>query len=283
MNNRRCCAGQRSVAVLSIWIVASTAATQDELPADGAANARLRRAQEYVGALDVRLATGGDLVSRIDHPLLTYGDPARDSTDGTLWAWGKEGRPLVMMESFRNANGSRSNAISLTSTEMVIMKTPASGAWHPQRTHIEPAPLAGAPAPDEKETVRLRQLRDQARRFTGHEFWNPENSRYEFRLLVQPVYRYRDERQAILDGAVFVLAYESNPEVLLLIEALRPAADKGQWQYVLARLGSAELHVELDGQEVWKQDRTPGVVGKPTDPYWLMMTAAEPTPAPISK
>jgi hypothetical protein len=27
--------------------------------------------------------------------------------------------------------------------------------------------------------------------------------------------------------------------------------------------------VELDGKEVWKQERTPGIVGEPTDPYWM--------------
>ena len=35
--------------------------------------------------------------------------------------------------------------------------------------------------------------------------------------------------------------------------------------------------VSADGKEVWKQDRTPGVVGMPHDPYWLFFTSGKPT------
>jgi hypothetical protein len=116
-------------------------------------------------------------------------------------------------------------------------------------------------------------MKEIARRFTAHEFWDPDNSRFELRLLVQPVHRYRDERLGILDGAAFVLAHGTNPEAILLVEAHR--AQPTQWRYSLARLGSAELHAELDGREVWKRERTPGVVGSPTDPYWLFVSPAE--------
>jgi hypothetical protein len=72
---------------------------------------------------------------------------------------------------------------------------------------------------------------------------------------------------------------QASPQVTTLAAGeLRQAGDsldKARWHYSFARLGSAELHVELDGREVWKQERTPGVVGRPTDPYWLFMTPAE--------
>jgi hypothetical protein len=68
--------------------------------------------------------------------------------------------------------------------------------------------------------------------------------------------------------------------VLVLIEALGDSLAASRWHYSLARLGSAELHVAIDGKEVWARGRTPGVVGRPVDPYWLFMTAAAPRPAP---
>jgi hypothetical protein len=91
---------------------------------------------------------------------------------------------------------------------------------------------------------------------------------------VQPVHRYSDPKRELHDGAAFLLAHGTNPEIVLQIEAVGKSLDVARWQYSLARLGSAELHVELDGKEVWKQDRTPGVVGKATDPYWLFLTPA---------
>jgi hypothetical protein len=129
--------------------------------------------------------------------------------------------------------------------------------------------IANAPAPGAKETQRLRQAREIARRFTAHEFWDPDNSRSELRLLAQPVHRYSDEKDGLQDGAAFVLAHDTNPEIVLLVEALGKDLETARWHYSLARLGSAEIHVELEGKEVWKCLRAAGVVGSPSEPYWL--------------
>ena len=36
------------------------------------------------------------------------------------------------------------------------------------------------------------------------------------------------------------------------------------------------LAYDADGKEVWKQERAPGVTGKPTDPYWMFSSTVEP-------
>jgi hypothetical protein len=90
------------------------------------------------------------------------------------------------------------------------------------------------------------------------------------------VLRYRDPAKKIHDGTVFVLAHGTNPEVILLIEAIGQKLEDSRWHYSLARLGSAELHVALDGAEIWEQGRTPGVIGQPSDPYWLFFSTAKP-------
>jgi hypothetical protein len=238
---------------------------------------RLRIAEQHVGKIDVKLAENGDEVKRIERPLLTYGDLARDNADGTLWAWGLEGRPIAVLETYHNTKSSslRANAITLTGTQLIqaTTPTPSMAVWQPRETQIEPLLFPDADAPDERQTLRTRQLKDLARRLSAHEFWDPDNSRFELRLLVQPVHRYADPKNKLHDGAVFVLAHGTNPEVLVLIEALGDSLAKSRWHYSLARLGSAELHVAIDRKEVWKRDRTPGVVGRPVDPYWLFMTA----------
>ena len=98
--------------------------------------------------------------------------------------------------------------------------------------------------------------------------------------LIQPVHRYRDEAKKINNGAVFLLAYDNNPQVLLFLEILSPAAGAVPWQYFLARVSSADLRVSLDGKEVWAQEKTPGIIGQPTDCYWHMVTKPEPKTEP---
>jgi hypothetical protein len=254
---------------LPSWVAAQSNSTPT------AADDRLAQAAAHMDRIEMRLA--GDLdriVSRIEKPLLVFGDAARRNENGTLWAFGAEGRPLAFLELYQavEENAPWVHAVSLTGTDLVISQTPISGTWRPAITQIEPAAIPEVAPPLAREPQRLRQMKEIARRFTAHEFWDPDNSRFELRLLVQPVHRYRDERRGVLDGAAFVLAHGTNPEVVLLIEAHGARPDQAQWRYSLARMGSAEFHVELDGREVWKRDRTPGIVGAPTDPYWLFVS-----------
>jgi hypothetical protein len=267
-----------------ILVVGAYAQEPAEQPDENDQKARLRAAEEHVAKIDVRLAgAGGDAVKRIERPLLIYGDSARNNADGTLWAWGDAGRPLAVLETYHHtkSGGMRVNVLTLTGSQLVVAKTPTTSAtlWQPQQAQVEPAPFPDAPPPSERQTVRLRQLKEMARRLTAHEFWDPDNSRFELRLLVQPVHRYADPEAKLHDGAIFVLAHGTNPEVLVLIEAQGDSLETARWHYSLARVGSAELHVAIDGKEVWKRDRTPGVVGRPTDPYWLFMTSAPPAEA----
>ena len=275
----------RLKAAFALLLVATALRAQEpaDSPTEKDRETRLKQAEAHVGALDVRRADGGDEVARIDKPLLVFGDSTRNNGDGTLWGWGRAGRPLAVIETYRNtaAGSPRASALTLTSTDKVVLKTLfVVQEWRPAKTQIAPTVLPSADAPNEREAVRLRQLKEQARRFTAHEFWDPDNSRFELRLLVQPVHRYRDEKAKLWDGAMFVLAHGTNPEVLVLIEALGDSLDKARWHCSFARLGSAELHVEIDGREAWKQDRTPGVVGRPTDPFWLYLTRVEAAPKP---
>jgi len=281
-----------ALGILFLVHTAAAQATPDAAPSESARpepsdqadeseqKARLKVAEEHVGKIDMRLAAGErDAVERIERPLLVYGDSARDNADGTLWAWGRKGRPLAVLETYYNtkSGGLRANAITLTGTRLVIAKTPAASGtlWQPRSAQIQPVAFPDAPAPSDRLAVRLRQAKELAQRLSAHEFWDPDNTRSELRLLIQPVHRYSDPEAKIHDGAVFVLAHGTNPEVLVLIEALGDSREASRWHYSLARLGSAELHMEIDGKEVWRQGRTPGVVGQPSDPYWLFMTRGD--------
>jgi hypothetical protein len=91
-------------------------------------------------------------------------------------------------------------------------------------------------------------MKTLARRFKAHEIFK---GRFELRLLSKPVHRYSDEQSGLIDGTAFIWSRGSDPEVLLLIELAQGDAGKPRWQYAFARIGSAELHASLDGEEVW--------------------------------
>ena len=249
-------------------------------PGDTDRSALLKEARQIVGEIKVYKLAGRkrDAVELIEQPLLTYVDVPRENEHGTVWAWGRTGRPIAMVELYRNTRD-RSNrgwvhAATSTSTGLFTADIADGVEWSPRTAGVELKRLEQAPAVAAEEPVRLRQMKELARRFAAHEFWDPDNQRYELRLLAQPLHRYREPQAGLLDGVVFIFAHGTNPEIVLLIEAAGKDTEAATWQYGFVRLGSAEMHVSLDGGEVWTQPRTPGVIGAPTDPYWMFFKPA---------
>jgi len=265
--------------MLSLTIVVRSeeaAPKKEESPA-------LKDAREHMSEFKVISSAKGreGPIEMLPNPLLLYGDAARNNEAGTLWAWGKSGRPVAFLELYRNVGDGQpwAHALTLTSPELIQLDTPTGHRWTPKKSHfvLQDVPdsrdVGGQPA------MRLRQMKEISRRFEAHEFWDPNNSRFELRLLVQPVLRYQDEPAKLIDAAVFVLAHGTNPKVLVQIEA-HAAEKSSRWKYSLVRLGSAEFHVLLDGKEVWTDPRTPGIVGQTIDPYWLFLAAPTPAASP---
>ena len=238
----------------------------------------VKAAREHVSEFKVSSTKAREaLIELLPNPLLTYGDAARNNEAGTLWAWGKSGRPVAFLELYRSIGKDQPwvHAQTLTSPELIQLDAPTGQRWTPKKSHFVLKDVPDSPEVGNHPAVRLRQMKEISRRFESHQFWDPNNSRFEMRLLVQPVLRYQDEPAKVIDGAVFVLAHGTNPEVLVQIEA-DAAQQPPRWKYSLARLGSAEMHVLLDGKEVWNDPRTPGIVGQPVDPYWLFLAAPVP-------
>lgn len=274
--NRTAKSTYNTTLVAAIWIaglaILSPVICAEDSPKKAEPSAALKEAHAHMSEFTASLANSEMVLDMIPNPLMTYGDAARNNEAGTMWAWGKTGRPTAILELYRNIGSGQPwvHAMTLTSPQLIQLVAPNNRRWTPQKSHFVLQDIPNSPEVGGQPAIRLRQMKEISRRFEAHEFWDPNNSRFELRLLVQPVHRYQDEATQLTDGAVFVLAHGTNPEVLLQIET--HASDKPpRWKYSLARLGSAELHVLLDGKEVWTESRTPGVVGQPTDPYWLLV------------
>src|SRR5438874_12895917 len=105
--------------------------------------------------------------------------------------------------------------------------------------------MRDAPPPAAKDFQRLTQMRNLARRFAATRE-NSEGTK-ELRLQDSPFYRFSDEEQGILDGALFNFVISTDPELLVLIDAARDAArQEPRWQYSLASMSSAQETVRLD-------------------------------------
>lgn len=242
--------------------------------------ARLNDMRRRAQAIEVfRLRDGQPTAAKLlAEPLLRFNDTARLDLDGTVWAWG-EGRPAAIMELYPKSDPPGRWVYVFTSSspgplEAKVIVGAQRWNWSPRTAGFVAQPLHDAPPPAEGPAQRLRQMKELARRLTAHEFWDPDHSRFELRLLSQPVHRYQDPDAGVTDAAIFLLAHGTNPEVVATIEAAPDKNSALRWQCAFLRLGHAEMHVEIDGQEVWRQERVAQTDLR--DPYWLTVAASPP-------
>jgi hypothetical protein len=262
------------LSLLAMPLFAATLRAQSETgPADKERSIRLNEMKEIVQKIKVyHLSDDRRVPARlVEEAALRMTDASRQRLDGTVWLWYGNDRPLVILQLWTQGDGPAVWYLSPSSLSTGLVAAEGEGGWRwtPDRPGVKFQSLPDAPAPAEKAPARLRQMKEFARRFTAHQFWDPNNQRTELRLLGQPIHRYTEPKQELLDGAVFAFCHDTDPEVILLIEAVGQGPAARTWQYGAARLASAELHLELNGRDVWQVPRAPGVVGDPTDPYWL--------------
>jgi hypothetical protein len=186
----------------------------------------------------------------------------RDGED-ILVLWIQDGRPEVAATIFPQKGYLHHELVSLSRGSQLVVKDGDAVAWSPSVAGVEFRDVPEAPAPAETPAARLRQMKSMAERFkatlTGLHADNSD--REELRRLPREVYRYalkhaKRPDPALQDGAVFAYVQGTDPEVLLLLEAVRKD-ERWRWQYGFARATGGGLEGRLDGKLVWTAERFP--------------------------
>ena len=221
----------------------------------------------------------GQKMERLADPVYRFDDPARQFSDGTVWAWGGSGRPaaVLTLSKARPPDGGLRWLAELTSLAPgPISATVAGiGSWQPSVAGVITRKFPKAPLPADDATKRLRQMKELMRQIKAYEYFKPSNQatreRYELRVLPQQVLRYADMDSGLIDGGMFIISYGLNPELILLVEARVEGSSGPAWYYSIARIASAELHVYFENKPLWSHPG--GYSTGPQDIYW---TFAEP-------
>jgi hypothetical protein len=198
---------------------------------------------------------------------LRWANNARGSEDGMTLLYIHQGRPLAAACLFPWA-GRLVHDFEALSEDKIVARRGDRIVWQPRESGVKFADIPDAPLPEATPAQRLRQMKSLAEQFQSTMLgWKADSTdREELRLLSRPLYRYEPAEGPIFDGAVFAFAMGTDPESLLLIEAVKEG-DKGKWRFAFARRTSGELEGRHRDKVVWKAARFP-TNNDPTKPHF---------------
>jgi hypothetical protein len=201
------------------------------------------------------------------NPLMKYTDVPRQIEMATLWVWHDDGCPVALgkVEAYKRTEGTRwLYCFASTSTGLVEAAWPDGRRFEAQKPGIKWNVFNG-PAPKETAAGRLRQMKALFRRFAATAHDDVLKTSDELRPLDRPLHEYASPRQGVLQGILCGFAANgTNPDVIVFLEAVRPAQGKdgpSAWRYGVVSMTAAGVSVRLDKEEVF----TWPYVGSPRD------------------
>jgi hypothetical protein len=185
-------------------------------------------------------------------PILKWSNTYNMSVYGSVFVWTRSGRPEVIGSIFKFYSprlGFQAEFHSLAAEPLTAVKNDEV-VWQPSKAGVAFKPLADAPAPAKTATGRLVQMRDIARNFSADVTTViAPKTKHHLRLLPQPLMRYGGSSEHLLDGALFAFARETDPDVVLLLEAR--GGEAPHWESALARMHVGALNAQYRDKVVW--------------------------------
>lgn len=191
----------------------------------------------------------GQRLELLPGPLYTYEEVIHKWHDGTSWVWGEKGRPAIFLNMMTLRTTRYYEFISLTSGRPRV-DIGYGSSWTPKNSW-KPKEIMKAPTPAKNRNTRLIQMRSIARRFDGKQFQGDNVQR--LRRLPQPIYRYAEESDESLDGAIFAFLREGDLEIILVIDGAKQKDGSSSWTFDCMPVSIDKQEMLLDGKVVWER------------------------------
>jgi hypothetical protein len=235
--------------------------------------------EKSVGWYDVLPEEGAAPLTPV--PVIRWRNVVRGQEgEAMMVVWPHNGRPIAVASIYPWEGSMNHEFDSLSRGTKLLAKDKDRVIWSPQTPGVEFKQVPGAPKPAKAPAERLLQMKGIAERFkatmTG---WAADNSDKEsLRLLPRPLYRYdlanaKEPDPQLLDGGLFAYVQGTDPEVVLILEAIG-SAEKAEWHYACVRATSGGLEVKLGDDIVWTAPKYPNA-RDPKLPHFTMRRVLE--------
>jgi hypothetical protein len=256
--------------LLAAWTASAFA--QDERSEKAEFKRWINYYQNVATAYDVRLNDDEQTKLAVTRePIMTYSH-ASERVHGAFFLWTHNGRPELVGSIWSDDVGAgRRNVVhefhSLALGRLLPVRVGAA-TWRPA-AGLELKPIPNSQEPKDSRPLRLAQMRSLAREFTG--FSTPHGRELRLRTLPQPLYRYPSGETNLIDGALFCMFADWDPDLILMIEA-RKSNGGSQWVYGVARFNATPLRLEHKGLTIWESGLVP--MSDPTSPFYAAVVGS---------
>lgn len=179
-----------------------------------------------------------------DEPIIKWSNPV-SGAEGAVFVWTSDGRPIALAKCHLNSRNSYHVETLIAISENPLRLTEGGQVtWEPSEPGVKFETLADLGPPAATESLRLAQMRRAVREYRFVDNWGETGSaiksEWELRLMPTPLLRYSSASDKIVDGALFAFAQGTNPEALVLVEAVE--SDNGRaWRAVPSRLTGYQI------------------------------------------
>lgn len=190
-------------------------------------------------------------------PVLRWTNDVRDSHSvGLLSLWVDRGRPVAVLGSYVWQGRLIHEFDSISRIRFQAFEKD-SLIWEPNE-QVEFTTVANKIVVEKSPTGRIRQMKSFASKISVTMLgWRRDLSdREQLRLLPRELYRYPADGHDYLDGAIFAFVLGTDPEALLVLEAI-DRNGQSEWQYAFVRQTSAGLDAVRDGVSIWQVNPHP--------------------------
>ncbi|MBC8115109.1 MAG: hypothetical protein H7062_12065 [Candidatus Saccharimonas sp.] len=184
-------------------------------------------------------------------PIIKWSNPV-SGAEGAVFVLTHDGRPIVLAKCHLNSRNSyHVETLISISDNRPRMSEAGQLTWEPSQSGVKFETLDDLGTPATTESLRLAQMRRAAREFRFVDNWGETaktaKSEWELRLMPAPLLRYSSASEKIIDGALFAFAQGTNPEALVLVEAVETTNGR-IWRAAPSRLTGYQVRG-------WHKDR----------------------------
>jgi len=222
---------------------------EDETPAAGD-NSRLDYLVQRLRAQTVAETGGEQRTAELQaSPLLTWQNPI-SGANGGVFVWIIAGRAVALCKAHVNDRRRHYVESSITLRHGLQCSQSGSAIWVPEESTAVAVPVTDLAPPRETRAGRLLQMRELAGSFEIEDQWGEgQEELYQLRLLPRPLYRYEAPAEQVIDGVIFGYSQGTNPEAVVVIEAIETDSGR-EWRCQVSRLTGYALTARRRGDVV---------------------------------